>query len=224
MKHLSRRISRRTAGLAGLAAVALYVGATAVGGLLDPSYSQLTQHVSDLTATDAPNRWLLAWPYFAYNGATLLFAWGVRDASPRTRLDGVAFALLAANAVAGVMMLAPFAEDLGGTPRTFAGRGHLWFAGVSSATIVVASFVHGVLFRRASWRGLSAFSFSVGGAFLVLGPLAVVATARGTWAGLAERGPIGLFLLWLGVVSVSLLGAEPPPSRVGSIGEESATR
>ena len=42
-------------GIPGLGAIAFYVGATILGGVLDGHYSQLWNTISDLTATGAPN-------------------------------------------------------------------------------------------------------------------------------------------------------------------------
>lgn len=58
--------------------------------------------------------------------------------------------------------------------------------------------------RSAAWRPLARFSFAVAVAvgFAILGPLAAIATAaKSDLAGLAERGPIGLFIAWLVVVA-----------------------
>lgn len=192
----------RWTGPLGVAAVVVYLLTTAAGSLLDPRYTQLRQHVSDLTATGAPTRAALAPPYLLYNVLALGFAFGLYLGSDRNRWERVGFGLLSLNAFAGVMMVFPFAEDLGGVPTTLAGKGHVAFAGVSSLAIVVGSFVYGVAFRRRGWAATGRFSSAVGAAYLVLGPLAVAATAARTYAGLAERGPIGLFLLWLLVVGV----------------------
>jgi hypothetical protein len=55
------------AGYLALAAAAGYVLAAAAGGVLDPSYSQVRQHVSDLTATGAPTWSALAPLYLLHN-------------------------------------------------------------------------------------------------------------------------------------------------------------
>jgi len=207
-----RRALAGRLGLAGYFAVAaalVYVAATAAGGLLDPSYSQIRQHVSDLTATGASTWAALAPLYLAYNVLAAAFAIEFYRASPRGRLWLLGTALLVVNAVAGVMMVTLFREDIGGVPTTSAGAGHLVFAGLSSLAIVVAAFAYGIAFRRSAlMRPLAGFSFAVGIGFTILGPLAAVATAQDSdLAGLAERGPIGLFVLWLVVVGWCAVGA-----------------
>jgi hypothetical protein len=185
-----------------LAAAGVYVLATAAGSVLDPSYSQVRQHVSDLTATGAPTWSALAPLYVLYNALAAGFAIELYRASSGDRVWRLGTALLVVNAFAGVMMVTTFREDLGGVPTTAGGAGHLVFAGLSSLVIVVAGFAYGIAFRRSALlRPLAGFSFAVGVGFAVLGPLAAVATAQmSDLAGLAERGPIGLFVVWLVVV------------------------
>jgi hypothetical protein len=200
------------AGYLALAAALVYVLATAAGSILDPSYSQIRQHVSDLTATGAPTWAALAPLYFLYNVLAAAFAVEFYRASPGDRIWKVGTALLVVNAFAGVMMVTLFREDIGGVPTTSAGAGHLGFAGLSSLVIVVAAFAYGIGFRRSAlMRRLAVFSFAVGVGFAVLGPLAAVATAqKSDLAGLAERGPIGLFVLWLLVVGWYCLAVARP--------------
>jgi hypothetical protein len=200
-----RRAVAGTLGVAGyfaLSAALVYVAATAAGSLLDPSYSQIRQHVSDLTATGASTWAALAPLYLLYNVLAAAFAVELYRASARDRLWKAGTVLLAVNAFAGVMMATFFREDTGGIATTSAGAGHLAFAGLSSLVIVVASFAYGIAFRRSALlRPLTGFSFAVGVGFAILGPLAAVATAqKSDLAGVAERGPIGLFVLWLLVV------------------------
>lgn len=203
----------RLVGVLGLAAAAVYLLTTAAGSVLNPTYSQLRQHVSDLTATGAPTTAVLWTPYALYNLLVVAFGVALFSASDRSGPFKAGLALLGLNALAGVMMVTWFREDLGGSPSTLAGVGHIVFASVSSLAIVGLVFVFGVGFRRVEvWRGLSPFSFAAGAAFLILGPLAVVATRTHTLAGLAERGPIGVFIVWLVVVSLRALRAPAPPA------------
>jgi hypothetical protein len=59
--------SIRLTALAGLVAAVTYAGTTLSGSALDPSYSQIRQPVSDLTATGAETAAVLAPAYIAYN-------------------------------------------------------------------------------------------------------------------------------------------------------------
>jgi hypothetical protein len=181
----------------GLGAPAVYAAATAAGSILDPRYSQIRHHVSELTATGAPTWAALAPAYIAYNvlvaglGVTLYLIW-------RNRLFGIGAGLLGINAVAGVLSVTWLRQDPGGIPTTPAGVGHVVAAGVMVLMVVIATFLYGVAFRRtAAWPPLSRLSFAIGVGLLIVGPIGVIA-ADSDVAGLAERGPIGLFLVWLG--------------------------
>ena len=208
------KVLARTGYLAVAAAV-VHILATLAGSVLDPSYSQIRQHVSDLTATSAPTWAALAPLYLLYNVLAGAFAVELYRSSVRSRLWQLGTVLLLVNAFAGVMMVTFFREDVGGLATTFAGAGHLVFAGLSSLVIVFATFVYAVAFRRSAlWGGLSTFSFAIGVGFAILGPIAAFATAeKSDLAGLAERGPIGLFLVWLFVVGsfVVVLGRPAAP-------------
>jgi Protein of unknown function (DUF998) len=194
--------SLERAGYLALAAVVVYVTATVLGSVLDPSYSQVRQHVSDLTATGASTWAALAPLYVLYNLLVAAFSVGFYRASPRDGLWTLGTALLVANASAGVLMVTAFREDIGGVPTTSAGTGHLVLAGLSSLAIVASALVFWIAFRRSAlWRPLAPISLGVGLGFAILGPVAAIATAhKSDLAGLAERGPIGLFLLWLVIV------------------------
>jgi hypothetical protein len=196
--------TRVLTGAFALAAAAVYVAASALGSVLDPTYSQVRQHVSDLTASGASTWSSLAPLYLLYNALVAAFAIALYNFA----FDGwplrVGTGLLLTNALTGVLMITAFREDPGGVPTTVAGSGHLVVAGVSSVAILVGSFVFCVAFNRSPiWKPLARFSGAVGVGFAILGPIAAFATAtKSDLAGLAERGPIGLFIVWLVVVGL----------------------
>ena len=209
----------RFLAISGVSGVAIYVVTTAAGSLLDPSYSQVRQHVSDLTASGSLTRDHLVVPYVIYNALVGSFAIALYRESSRRPLFKLGLGALLLNSVAGVMMVTVFPEDLRGAPVTVAGTGHLIFAGVSVVCTVAIAFLYGAAFRRSS-TPLATVSFVVGAAILVFGPCAAVATAAGSdLAGLAERIPIGLFLGWILAVSVHAFhfgDGQPARPRVGA--------
>ena len=93
---------------------------------------------------------------------------------------GIGLGRLTTNAIAGVMMVTWFTEDLGGAPTTPAGIGHVVFASASSIAVVVGSFVYGSAFRRMGrrWRVISI-------------------AANSDLVGLAEQAAIAPFIVWL---------------------------
>lgn len=200
----------RFLALCGASAVAVYVVTTASGSVIDPAYSQMRQHVSDLTASGAPTRDRLVAPYLLYNALVALFALALYAESARGWLFRIGLGALLLNAFAGVMTVSVFPEDLGGAPVTAQGAGHVAFAGVAVVCTITSALILGVAFRRAS-RMLSTVSFAIGGGIVASGAVAVAATAsRSDLAGLAERVPIGLFLAWVLAVSVFAARFAPP--------------
>ncbi len=202
MAERDRAAALRWTGVFAMRTVTVYLATTLAGSLLDGSYSQLRQPVSDLTATGA-NTWASLAPFYVLcNALAAAFAVGLYLASPRDRLWRFGLRLLLLNAICGVMMVTLFREDLGGEINTSTGAGHVIFAGISSLAIVIASFAFGFAFRRtAEWHRLARFSFAVGIGFALLGPVAAASTAsKSDLAGLAERVTIGLFLVSLAVV------------------------
>ena len=112
-------------------------------------------------------------------------------AGPETaRLFQIGRGLFTANAIAGVMMVTWFTEDLGGAPTTPAGIGHVVFASASSIATLVGSFGAGIL-------------------FILAAPFAVISIAANSdLAGLAERAAIAPFIVWLlGVGGFAPFGA-----------------
>jgi hypothetical protein len=208
MDRFRSRRGRGLVGASGLIAVGLYVGATVLGGVLDPHYSQIGNSISQLTATGAPS-WSVEAPlYAAYN--LVLFGFSVaiyRTLSNARRLTALAVVFFAIGAIAGLGQVTFFRQDPGGIPVTVSGLGHIILAAVSSLLTVVSTLVYGFAFRRdATWRKLSSPSFGATAALLLSGPAAAL-TVTTAYAGLFERVTIGVFMLWVVVVSVFALGS-----------------
>jgi hypothetical protein len=186
-------------GWSGLAAVGVYVFATVLGGILDPSYSHLRHPVSELTSSHAPDRWLLGGFYIAYNLILVVFAVGLFLTGRRSATLKVAFAFMIATAVGGVLLVVPFPQDTLGLPGTTAGVMHIALAAVVSPLTVAIAFLLGFAFRKdAIWRGASRFSFALGLVILATGALAgVTAVNDGEFLGLFQRFTIGAFLVWV---------------------------
>jgi hypothetical protein len=190
-------------GTIAAVAVAVYVGATVLGGLLDPGYSHLSMHISALTASDAPDRTLLAALYAGYN--LLLAALGIAmlRALPRSRSLVVASSSLMITSVVGVLLVTLFLQDLYGAPTTTGGTIHIALAGVGALLTVVVMVAAGRAFRVSPlWRGLARLSMFAAAFTIASGLVAAIGTAAmSPWMGLLERLPIGAFLAWLTAVS-----------------------
>jgi hypothetical membrane protein len=216
-------MSRRnlvTAGAVGIAAVALYVGTTILGGVLDPQYSHVRNAVSELTGSTAPDRALLAPLYIGYNLVMLGFGYALFRAAGSGILFPVAVVLFTIAALSGIGQVTVFRMDsIGDTPST-AGAGHLVLAGVSSLLCLAIAILYGIAFRGVpALRRLSRYSFATAAGLVLTAPLAVGSIGTDVM-GLFERITIGVFMLWIVVVSAGCLlaarGTDVPVKRAGS--------
>jgi hypothetical protein len=98
----------------------------------DPGYSHLRHAISELTASAAPHRAVLAPLYIAYNVVLVGFAVGLARAWPRRRLLRLAVLLFAVAGMSGVAQVTVFPQASTGTAAAAAGVGHIVLAGVSA--------------------------------------------------------------------------------------------
>lgn len=203
---IDRRALRFASGC-GIAAVGIYIGATFLGGLLDPAYSQISRTVSELTAAGAPDRALLAALYVGYNVLLAAFGYAIHRIALQEPWLRIGMYLVVASGIAGIGLVTVLPTDRAGQPLTGVGSAHIAVAGVAALLTVATTFVMALGFRRVeALRPLVRGSIAAGLAIVLAGPLAAVAVASGSpYAGIAERVTIGLFLLWVWGTSVYLL-------------------
>jgi hypothetical protein len=192
--------------LCGILAPILYVVTVILGGLMRPGYSHITQPVSDLIATGAPNKALLDSLFAVYNLLTFvfgmgLFLWVRAENLSRGKVAGIAGAIaLIAEGIFGFATIF-FPEDLGGMGAQISSIGtvHIILASLSSLTTMLAILLMGFWLKNIpSLKGYSLYSFiSVGVVFLSGGLAAATIAAQLPIGGLLERITIGGFLQWL---------------------------
>lgn len=203
--------SLRLAGWSGMIAVAGYVGATVLGGVLDPEYSHLRDAISTLTAAGAPDRVLLGALYVGYNLLLAGFALAVYRSSAGGRLLLAATVLFALGSVSGIGQVTAFPQDAPGSPLTGPGTMHLVLAGVSSLVTVACAVLYWRGFRTDPvWRPMSRVSLAAAIVILASAPGAVV-TVGGPVQGLFERVTIGAFMVWIIVLSAHALRRQAAP-------------
>ena len=191
----------------GVASSLLYVAVNVVAPLRYPGYDALSQAVSELSAIGAPTRPLMIATGIAYNLFVLAFAWGVWRAATTNRPLRVVGALLAAFAVLG--LAAPF--------TAMHQRGAAF--GLTDALHIAATVLTVLLMLLAIGFGAAAlgprfrdYSIATLLVHLVFGAWAgaegprLAAGLPTPWIGITERINIGVFLLWVVVLAVVLLG------------------
>lgn len=201
--------------LCGILAPVVYVATVILGGILRPGYSHVSQAVSELIATGAPNKSLLDALFAIYNFLTVAFGIGLflrvrTDKQNRGKAFGTFGSLfLVAEGIFGFITLF-FPQDPGGAPTTFTGTMHIVLAGLSSITTMLTILLMGFWFRNIPrLRGYSTYSFiSVIIVFLSGGLAAASVASNSPLGGLLERITIGGFLQWLFVIAFMMYSSE----------------
>jgi hypothetical protein len=212
---LPGRVPLRNVLLAGgVAAPVLYAAGDVLGWLAWRGYSPVAQHFSELIATGAPSRPVVAPIALVYSVLVVAFGAGVwRSAGPKRALRGAAVGLVGKE-VEGFAVAAYFPMHMrevlaaGGATLsdtlhvslTFVGVGFILLAMVSGATAFGKRFL---IFTIGTIAALV-----VGGYMGAADAPRIAANLPTPWAGAWERLNIYGFLVWVLVLAVTLLRAE----------------
>jgi uncharacterized protein len=195
------------AGIAGPSAGLAYVATVAIGGAIVPGYSHLADSVSSLTSPGGAFRTELALGFVLYNVAVVALGAAILGVAGGRRTLRIAGILLVACGVAGVLMLEPFPQDAAGQPLTTAGIVHIVLALASALTLVTATFLSAVGFRRDSTFAVLRWpSVAAGIAILVTGGVGSAALSGGSpYFGAIERLTQLSFVSWFTAIGVTAL-------------------
>lgn len=172
-----------------------------------PQYSHATLTVSELSALGAPTRilWvLIASPYLLFFSA---FGWGVLEAAQENRYLRIAGYLILAYCILN-MYWPPM--HMRGSIGTLTDTLHLVWAGVT-VPLMMAIMVLGALGLGKKFRIYSILSFVT---LIVFGILTsseapnVAINGATPMIGVWERINVGVFLLWVVVFAIDLMGRE----------------
>lgn len=199
--------------ICGILAPVVYILTVILGGAIRPGYSHISQAVSDLIATEAPNKSILDSLFALYNLMTIAFGAGLflyvrSDHQNRRKVIGALGAIiLIVEGVFGIITLF-FPEDAGGMKSAISSTGamHIVFAGLSSLTTMLAILFMGFWFRNSqTMRRYGLYSFmSVAAVFLSGGFAAFSVATQSPIGGLVERITIGGFLQWLFIIALMM--------------------
>lgn len=170
----------------GLTGVVLLVLSVLLMGL-SPGYSHFTQWVSALGAEGAPLSWLMNTCFLI--AGLLIIAFSTHHSFGRRGIPLTVAGI-------GFILIAIFPCEPGCANSTLPGTLHLIFSGIAGAGIVFSPLVLAGRFRKR----LSLVFFAV---LLVLGLTLLFLDV--SWLKIAERVFFGLGLLWIGMLSCSLL-------------------
>ena len=197
--------------LSGFLATVIYCITVIIGGLIRPGYSHISQFVSELIATGAPNKILLDQMFAVYNILTTVFAWALlifvrtQQGNPKIKIGLAGTLILLSEGIFGLATLF-FPQDPVGTPSTLTGSLHIILAGLSSFTTMAAMLLIGLWIRaNAQLKSYGNYSFASVGFVFIFGGIAAAMTAnQSPLSGLVERLTIGGFLQWMAMISIVL--------------------
>jgi hypothetical protein len=192
----------------GMLAVAIYLLHILLGGYLWKTYSHLQQPISDLTATGAPNRFLLLLLTNIYGVLALIFAvsFTLFESKKYHKLvfwGGVLFILLHIISISYGF----FPQDLPGTTATFSGKMHIIITVFIVPFTIFTPFLIGFGFiKDPNWKAFGVYSIITGILILIFGGASGMFFAqKWPYFGLMERLNIGVLQVWTFCFSFKLI-------------------
>jgi len=196
----------------GIVASLLYVAIDILAAIRYPDYHSFTARaISELMARGAPTERLVDPPFLAYDVLMMAFGVGVwmSGAGRRVHVTGGLLFAYAAIGLLGPTVAEMNVRGSGGPPA--ADALHIALTGVVVLLILAVMSV-GASIRGRAFRLYSIATLATTVVFGVLTSFAMrgIGTGEPTpWVGALERVNVGAFLLWVGVLAVSLLRAQP---------------
>ena len=194
----------RALAICGILSPIVYFITVALGGFLDPSYSQIGKTVSELVQRSAPNRDLLNAMLVVYNILVIPFAVGLYFGLKKGLTRSIVMVALILTGILGTAVTVFFPLDAGGQSITFTGMMHLVVVGL----VVPCTFAFELGFWNGAkkderWGKLGRISVAIFVVTLISG-IATAAFVNSDYRGLLERLTIGSTLFWIEIVAVKL--------------------
>jgi len=170
-----------------------------------PGYSHVSQLMSELGETGAPNAIVMNTLGTPLLGVSILmFALSLYACLEKTRSSQAASAVIL---IGGVCMVAGgiFPCDPGCIPVTPIGKMHELVSNIGFTGIILAPFLLFIHFGNSySWKTLRLSSLYVGIITMILVPIFLMGVFE-SWNGAIQRILLGLLLIWMEGVSLKLL-------------------
>jgi hypothetical protein len=203
-------LNQKVFSLFGILAPIFYIIPTVVGGLLRPGYNHLTNSVSDLLVSGAPNKIYLVGPFTLYPIFLSIFGFGLfailrSQPSPLNSLNGlIGFILIgAAVGILGILTMTIFPQDAHGAQMTTLGLMHLILVAIQAIGAMAAILLIGFWFRSNGVTGYFVYSIISFALLLVTGIISMIGTTQGSqFIGLFERLNIIVIFQWLFVIGI----------------------
>lgn len=185
-----------------------YVATTIIGAAKWEGYNPISQAVSELFAVGAPSRALVVPLLLVYTALLYAFGIGVWMSAGEKIALRVAAALIIAKEILGVIATVWAPMHVRGTPGTFSDTMHLILTAVGVFLCMLPAMVFGAAAFGRRFRFYTAVTiiiFVACGVWTFLDVPLLAANLPTPWSGLRERINIFSYMLWLMVLSISLL-------------------
>jgi hypothetical protein len=192
----------------GILSSLLYTAMLVVVPIHYAGYSSASQTVSELSAIDAPTRTLWVSLGLLWGVLYATFGWGVRNAAGENRRLRVTGGLIAAAAVFGLFWPPMHQREvLAASGGTLTDTLHIaWTAVNGVLTLLAMGFGAAALGTRFRLYTITTMVTLIAAGLLTSRDASGVSANLPTpWVGLWERINIGVWLLWVVVLSVGLL-------------------
>ncbi len=212
---------RRMLLACGVLSSLYYVGTTIIAATQWPGYSPISQAVSELFAVGAPSRAVAVGMLLVYTVLLYAFGAGVWMSAGTKDVLRVTGALIIAKEIFGVIATVWAPIHVRGTPGTFSDTMHLLLTAVGFFLCMLPAMVFGAAAMGKQFRVYTALTiiiFVACGVWTFLDVPLIAANLPTPWSGLKERILIFSYMLWLMVLSITLL------RRQASIGDGTAIR
>jgi hypothetical protein len=196
--------------LFGILAPLFYIFPTIIGGLLRPGYNHLTNSVSDLLVSGAPNKMYIVGPFTLYPIFLCIFGFGLFSVlkslplplSSKTGLVG--FILIGAVIGAlGILTMTIFPQDAHGAAMTIPGLMHLILVGIQAIGSMAVILLIGFWFKNNGVPGYFIYSIICFALLLITGVLSMIGVTQGNqFIGLLERLNVIVILQWFVAVGI----------------------
>ena len=196
--------------LFGILAPLFYIIPTIVGGLLRPGYNHLSNSVSDLLVSGAPNKMYIVGPFTLYPIFLCIFGFGLfsilkSQPFPLSSKTGLAGFILIGVTIGllGILTMTIFPQDPMGAPMTIPGLMHLILVTLQAFGAMAAVLLIGLWFKNNGFTSYSIYSIISFALILVTGIFSIIGASRGfQFIGLLQRLNVGVILVWFVVIGI----------------------
>lgn len=191
--------------LSGIVGTIVYTIVLTILGLLWDSYNPISQSMSELGATNAPNAFFMNVFGFQLLGIFIVvFGFGLCSFLSGNWCSKVGIALVIIGGI-DLIVVGFFPTDVGGVTSSFTGLVHDVTATLASNAIIMGMIFLGFYFREdGNWRNCWIITLILAFGALSVSPFPMFSEYN-PYLGLFQRLGIGLALFWMTIISLKMI-------------------